>query len=847
MDSVDSATLNGMLNELRNITGAVGKLGHLQSSHESYLKSKAQKARNNSDPYGSSETAWKKMGNTVSNVSKSFGVLVNDTNHLSSSIKNITITWGILGTAIGSSIDYLSSLTGTWRKLSDVGFGFGDSLIGMTKKAAAGGVTLEEYSRLMQRSSVAAAMLGKGENGTLNLLAKAVRNNTNQFGLFGYSIEEMNDLVGDYMDTMRHYGRATQLDQNTASKSIVDLAKNTTALSSVFGRSRNEIHKSTQEILKSTLYASRMASSSASEQMRGHKIFSTAIAGIQAQFGEAGSVLSQFLANTVGMGGRAELTGDIEQFAKAGAPEIVAMMQGFHDNLASLDINDPKHMEKTIDAQLNFTDNVMKLIDQKRGDLEIQARMGNKEADMLLKLSQQKSSKGRETLKAEMKREYELAATRDKFTSVVASFTNVWNEFVGDVKVGVFSIIEPMLTSLGDILGDPQIKDALHNLKQTLGVAAGAIVNSVIRFFGGDKSGGLEKTINTITEKIIGFTAWLDAFLNGNKTIDFWGSVGAVMKDGLSAVWDSIKAGLSGALISFTDMIMEKLRAPLDDTAGVIVKVIAAFMAMKMLFKAFSLPGMNVSANIVNVTRGAGGPFGGGDIGGDSKKKGPKSRRWGRGVRGGAGGLASAAGNLGGAALKRLPLIGNLITAGSAAVDYAEIMDKEKKGDLSKEDADKKKTEVIATNVGAMIGLSMGAKLGAGVGAMFGGVGAVPGMLIGGALGAGIGGVAGMWASSSSPAKPGTDGIPKPGTPAVPRPTTSSSTEADKELQKRQSELRVQREERGVELNQMMLAEMKKLQNIVQQQTEISVAQQKEQIDALKESNRRLQNIEDAQ
>jgi hypothetical protein len=93
-------------------------------------------------------------------------------------------------------------------------------------------------------------------------------------------------------------------------------------------------------------------------------------------------------------------------------------------------------------------------------------------------------------------------------------------------------------------------------------------------------------------------------------------------------------------------------------------------------------------------------------------------------------------------ALKKLPLIGTLLTAGSAAMDVSATENKLKAGQITKQEARKEQAGSIGEAGGALAGGAAGAKMGAVIGTFI-----APGIgtAVGGVLGGVIGSIAGAW------------------------------------------------------------------------------------------------------
>jgi len=163
---------------------------------------------------------------------------------------------------------------------------------------------------------------------------------------------------------------------------------------------------------------------------------------------------------------------------------------------------------------------------------------------------------------------------------------------------------------------------------------------------------------------------------------------------------------------------------------------------------------------------------GGGGIG-DLLEKGKKGKKVktpkdlkGLKVPAGAGALAEGAAGVGKGALKfagkAAGVAGVLAGLGMAASDFMDVSDKEKKGEITKAEADKQKGGIVGEAGGGLAGAAGGAIAGAAIGSVVPIIGTVIGGLIGGAIGGFGGGVLGkMGGEALMGPKDGAKEIPK--------------------------------------------------------------------------------------
>lgn len=203
--------------------------------------------------------------------------------------------------------------------------------------------------------------------------------------------------------------------------------------------------------------------------------------------------------------------------------------------------------------------------------------------------------------------------------------------------------------------------------------------------------------------------------------------------------------------------------------AGGVLVGYKALQLGKAVFDIFAGKGTMMNPMVVTDIGGGGG-FGGDGGGGKKGKKGKVPK----GKFGAVKGLTKAAGTL----AKRIPIAGALLSVGMGAAEYADVDKQVEAGELTKEEAKKEKTKVVAGTAGEAGGALAGAAAGAAIGSV------VPliGTAIGGLIGAGVGAWLGRKGGNKVAEMVSSE-------PDVKKTTVDADVKASEALKKQQSEL----------------------------------------------------------
>jgi hypothetical protein len=251
--------------------------------------------------------------------------------------------FGLLGKVLGGftvvagiayqAFDTVTDMTKSFRTLSDVGQTFGGSMFAMAEAAGAANLSMEEFADFMTKNSRVVASIGTK---SFSDMGNQVRQNIKEFGMFGLTTSEVNDVVGDYAETLRLMGSLQSFTTSQAANATKDLIQETSALSYLTGKSRKEILKDTNQAMQDSSLAAKMSTMTADAQQNLIKSLQSATAQFAAQPGEVGASLSKMLTQTIAYSeaGGSAMT-EFGQSIRGLAPAVFPIMDEFAKKVAN--------------------------------------------------------------------------------------------------------------------------------------------------------------------------------------------------------------------------------------------------------------------------------------------------------------------------------------------------------------------------------------------------------------------------------------------------------------------------------------------------------------------------------
>lgn len=684
------------LEEFRGLSGSMGKiakqLGSYGDHFDDFQKAEERKRKEDESKRKQEKNEIKyrrernaqKMEATAQAAANKLKLVSSGADEAVNAFK--TLATKILGGAVGGVLigglaDWSMSLTKSYREMAEVGQSFTGGLLDMSRSAAQSGVSLEEFGRMMTRNSAAVAQFSKRGSG-FGALASDVRKLSEEFGMYGYTVQALNDFTGDYIEDMRLGGRLEELDRTAAGKSINNLAKTTTELAGAFGKSRSAITEDARQAQRTTQYMSRMMLMSAEDQRKFKDTFGAAITGLAAQPGEAGKVLSKMMAETAGNMGSAVFSEGANMFLQAGMPQVMGMMQDLSAQI--------ENGADPVEAQLAFVRQLKAEGTASLDSLRAQALAGNKSAEEAIRVLSELNAVSDE----EFRRRAKAAEQQSKLTKALLNFENVWARLTGTVRDKVLAFFESFIDQFDAFEkagGFKELQDALSlagkHISRWLGVTfdnTGAAETSGFLKLLTDSTTNLVKSFTETTKdskslsEALGavaadlgarFGRFLLTLLPSPETMlglvtGFFKGVFDLFVGAIKATftWDSTKVTestesklvLFGASVLGAITIFKLLKGALGGVVNLMTSLTGRFAKLgfdKMFPGVGNVNVMNVNARTVNIYGPRGGRGGGGDDfdGPDRDRKG-RSRRDSARRRGRVGRAARRAGRIAGRA-----------------------------------------------------------------------------------------------------------------------------------------------------------------------------------------------------
>ena len=250
------------------------------------------------------------------------------TGDMSSLLNNL----GVFGSALQKGIDILGDYRNSLQNLSNVGQGFGKSILDTQTQIGKLGMGLSEFERVVTRSGTAIANLGGNSAVEFAKLSSDVRKVGFEFGNYGLKITEINDFLAQNLEIERMSGAVGKEASDNAAAAFNTLAKETTLQSIQTGRDRKAMMRaalearSSENFLAAVRQEEAAGNTEAAKNMRQNldDVSST----LSAMFGpELAGQLVDSITTGVAEGRGIEATEIGRQFLAAGGPAAEALQK----------------------------------------------------------------------------------------------------------------------------------------------------------------------------------------------------------------------------------------------------------------------------------------------------------------------------------------------------------------------------------------------------------------------------------------------------------------------------------------------------------------------------------------
>lgn len=414
----------------------------------------------------------------------------------------------VLGGVMGGMVAGTMNLLDNYRNLASVGQTFERSLFVMAQTAGAAGMPLKDFAAMVTKASASASYFGIK---TLGDVTKEARRMSHSFGMYGYTIEGLNDVTTQFMEQQRIFGVRQNLDRELAARQSNDIARTVADTAAIFGKSRDEILRITKDAMSSVYLISRTANMSSDQIQRFTTGVTSAVATLSGIQGEGGQMLSTMMADTIGMG-QAIFASGADTFIQAGMSSAVSATQSYAKRIEAAGDDTDAAREATYDY-IEFMKNDLA---RNNSSLTTLAIGGNQAAKQLIALEGQLRSFNRE----EAKRNDIRKAGEEKLSDILASLGDIFNTIAGNFLQGLF---EPLLNLEK---ADPdKFIEMIKNLGDTA-MKAGSVIGDVLGKLDMEKlssfmnfAGEVGSKFLDMVGRVIGLFSWMNEKIGPTATI----------------------------------------------------------------------------------------------------------------------------------------------------------------------------------------------------------------------------------------------------------------------------------------------------------------------------------------
>jgi hypothetical protein len=436
--SFDPNELDDLMREMRASTGAVRDMvGSLERDRRDARGGARSTIGRDLEGAGKgAKTFGQRLTSASGRVSDSFSVLSADTEVASERLRQFSKN--IPGAALlGSFVAWSRDAIDTWRDMSDIGQTFSGSIFDMAAAAADAGLPLDQFARAVRNSSKTVAIFGTKH---VTGLMKNVREASEAQGLYGYTIDGLNDVTGKYLEVQRLYGNRSAAENTRSIKSVGEFAKQVTAVAAATGTARDKIMEIVESAMTDVALTSRMVGRSGDDIQAFSDKAMQATAILAGLPGEAGSTFSTFLTQTLGYG-TALFADAANDFVDAGMGSMLTSMsnlaQGIESNGGDIE-----------GATWGMIEDFKGQVESNIEGLRIQAMAGNASAKRILQMH----AEIKNLTQAEYERKKKEAEMVKPLTALLASFGNIFKRLMGSLVGGIFEKLGEVEAAMGSFV-----------------------------------------------------------------------------------------------------------------------------------------------------------------------------------------------------------------------------------------------------------------------------------------------------------------------------------------------------------------------------------------------------------
>lgn len=437
------------------------------------------------------------------------------------------------GGVIAGIIHEGMSLIKTYNKMADVGQMFGGNLFTMAEQAGASGMSLDSFTKMMEKHSQTAAFLNlqTGDSAhSLGELTMSVRKSLTTVGFFGMSMSEVTDATADFADTLLQSGRLGTMSLKQQTDAVDNLVKNASIYSEMSGKSRAAIMKEVSTALSETSSVAELALHPLGEGMEQVHVQMLSFLSALNDGGKQAMFFSEMLGHT----GQTWNT-EMGQIFNKTVPAVNDMMLKLTEKLRGPNLKpgeiDDAMIKYIKDSHEAMTPNIEAL--KARQDPEAKAAVAIWTSQLA---DYERIRLGTE--KAYLAKARRDGATVDAFTKQLNLLENTFSVASGKFKVGFYGALASLTKSVLPNESDDKAMEVFGKLLCELGNVVGHVLGEIITAFLPMTAG------KSFSDGVKMFTTWI----SGTFTPE---NINAVVKQ-IKEMFALIGKGIAGAFSFIT-------------------------------------------------------------------------------------------------------------------------------------------------------------------------------------------------------------------------------------------------------------------------------------------------------
>lgn len=179
----------------------------------------------------------------VSNVTNIFQSLTTIASTLINPLTMIGSAASLAGLGISSFFNYIKNTSQAFVGLYDNGITFQRGLSDLRLSAAEAALPLDDFGKLLIENSAVVKAFGADGARALGVLSFETRKLLHDQGRYALSIQEVNDYMGPYLETLRLQGLLDKMGRTEQAQASAEYIKNLTLFSQITGKSRKEMER----------------------------------------------------------------------------------------------------------------------------------------------------------------------------------------------------------------------------------------------------------------------------------------------------------------------------------------------------------------------------------------------------------------------------------------------------------------------------------------------------------------------------------------------------------------------------------------------------------------------------